>query len=239
MAAFSTQIFPDAESLANHAASWIVDLAVAAGDRKFALCLSGGSTPKRLYQILATTPLRTKMPWSRVNVFFGDERFVPRDDPESNFRMADQAMIAHVPIPPQNVFGIPVDGTPEDAARRYETTLKSFYGAKEFDPDRPLFDVTLLGLGEDGHTASLFPGTKVLGERTAWVAAVLGAKPEPRITLTYPALASSKAVAFLIAGAAKRPMLKRLRDGDPALPSAHVAPVGQVFHLVDAAAAGE
>jgi 6-phosphogluconolactonase len=148
-------------------------------------------------------------------------------------------MIAHVPIPPENVFGIPADGTPEDAAHRYETKLKSFYGAEKFDPGRPLFDVTLLGLGEDGHTASLFPGTKVLSEHEAWVAAVIGAKPEPRITLTYPTLASSKAVAFLISGAAKRAMLRRLRDRDPALPSAHVAPVGEIFHLVDAAAAGE
>jgi 6-phosphogluconolactonase len=238
MAAFSTQIFPDAESLANHAASWIVDLAVAAGDRKFALCLSGGSTPKRLYQILATTPLRTKMPWSRVNVFFGDERFVPRDDPESNFRMADQAMIAHVPIPPANVHPVPVDGTPQQAALAYAQTLRDFYGAAQLDPARPLFDVTLLGLGEDGHTASLFPGTAVLDEQTAWVAAVVGAKPEPRITLTYPVLASSKVAAFLIAGAGKTPMLQRLLAGDRALPSARVTPVGALYFLIDRAAAG-
>jgi 6-phosphogluconolactonase len=233
----TTHISADGDSLAHYAAEFVVARARASTGR-FGLCLSGGSTPKLLYRLLAQAPLRDLMPWDRVHLFFGDERFVPRDHPDSNYRMADQAMIAHVPIPPENVHGMPVDGTPEEAAHRYEHLLQSCYGADEFDPDRPLFDVTLLGLGEDGHTASLFPGTAVLHETQAWVGAVIGAKPEPRLTLTYPALASSRAVAFLIAGAAKQPMLRRLQEGDPALPASHVAPEGELLFLVDRAAAG-
>lgn len=233
----TTHISADGESLARHAAEFVVERARASAGR-FGLCLSGGSTPKLLYQLLAQAPLRDLMPWERVHLFFGDERFVPRDHPDSNYRMTDLAMIAHVPIPPENVHGMPVDGTPEEAAHRYEHVLQACYGADEFDPDRPLFDVTLLGLGEDGHTASLFPGTAALQETQAWVSAVIGAKPEPRLTLTYPALASSRAVAFLIAGEAKQKMLRRLQAADPALPASHVAPEGELLFLVDQAAAG-
>jgi 6-phosphogluconolactonase len=232
-----TEVLADAEALARHAAEWVVGRALAKKGA-FAFCLSGGSTPKRLYELLAQPPLIGRMPWDRVHLFFGDERFVPRDHKDSNYRMADQAMISHVPIPPGNVHGMPVDGTPDEAAQLYEHTLQSMYGSAEFDPDRPLFDVTLLGLGEDGHTASLFPGTAVLEERQAWAAAVIGAKPEPRLTLTYPALDSSRAVAFLAAGAGKREMLQRLEARDRALPAARVTPVGDLLLLVDRAAAG-
>jgi 6-phosphogluconolactonase len=237
MSSFRTEVLADAETLARHAAEWVVERA-RAGTEAFALCLSGGSTPKRLYELLAQKPLIERMPWERVHLFFGDERFVPRDHPDSNYRMADQAMIAHVPIPPENVHGMPVDGTPEEAAQRYEHLLQAMYGSSEFDPARPLFDVTLLGLGEDGHTASLFPGTPVLHERQAWAAAVIGAKPEPRLTLTFPALNASRAAAFLIAGAAKQAMLERLQARDPALPASHVSPQGELVYLTDRAAAG-
>jgi 6-phosphogluconolactonase len=232
-----TEISADPEALAQAAADLVVARSRASTGH-FSFCLSGGSTPKRLYELLAQPALSAQMPWDRVHLFFGDERFVPRDHPDSNYRMANEAMIAHVPIPPENVHGMPVDGTPDEAAQRYEHILQAYYGAAIFDPARPLFDLTLLGLGEDGHTASLFPGTAVLGETQAWVAAVIGAKPEPRLTLTYPTLASSATVAFLMAGAGKQAMLARLQAGDPALPSAHVAPVGQLLFLADRAAAG-
>ena len=152
----------DFESLAHRVAQWVTDLACATPGR-FAIALSGGSTPKRLYQLLAATPLREAMPWERVHLFWGDDRFVPWDHPDSNYGMAHQAMIAHVPIPPENVHGIPYAGSPADAARAYEQVLKSYYGGDTLDPTRPLLDVNLLGMGPDGHTASLFPGKPALG----------------------------------------------------------------------------
>lgn len=230
-----TKISPDPASLARDTAEWIVGRALASADR-FALNLSGGSTPKALYALLAEPAFRDRMPWARVHLFWGDERFVPPEHPDSNFRMAHEAMAAHVPIPANNVHPFPTDSTPEDCAGRYQQTLQAYYGAVRLDPARPLFDITLLGLGEDGHTASLFPGTAVLGEREAWTAAVIGTKPEPRLTLTYPALDSSRSAAFLLAGAGKHAMLTRLLAGDAALPAAGVAPVGDLLVLMDRAA---
>lgn len=124
------------------------------------------------------------------------------------------------------------------AAAAYERELKSFYGAEQLDPSRPLFDVVLLGLGPDGHTASLFPGTAVLAERERWVAAVLGAKSEARITLTYPALESSRHAAFLVVGGEKRAMLRRLREADETLPASRLHPAGSLCIFADVAAAG-
>ena len=128
--------------------------------------------------------------------------------------------------------------TPDAAALTYEQELKDFYGASTLRADRPLFDVTFLGLGPEGHIASLFPGTAILKERTHWVGAVIGAKPEPRITLTYPALESSREVAFLATGSAKRAVIEQLLEGDPELPAAHLHPVHGTLRLfVDRAAA--
>jgi 6-phosphogluconolactonase len=224
----------DAEALAHRVAGWIVDLA-AQSRRRFAICLSGGSTPRRLYQLLAGQPYTERMPWDRVHWFWGDERFVPWEHPDSNYRMA-RAALAEAPIPAGNIHGIETNGTPADAARGYERVLKTFCGAETLDPQRPLFDVLLLGLGPDGHTASLFPGTRVLDERDRWVAEVVGTKAEARITLTYPALESSRHVAFLVAGADKRAMLSRALAGDAAVPAARVNPVGDVTWFVDGAA---
>jgi len=225
----------DAEALAHRAALWITDLADQSHGR-FAVCLSGGSTPRRLYQLLARSPYADRMPWGRVHWFWGDERFVPWDHPDSNYRMVRTALLAAAPIPAENIHGIETKGAPADAARGYERVLKTFCGAETLDPERPLFDVLLLGLGPDGHTASLFPGTDVLDERERWVTAVVGAKPEARITLTYPALESSRHAAFLVAGADKRAMLSRALAGDPALPAARLDPVGDLTWFVDAAA---
>src|SRR4029077_9981190 len=121
--------------------------------------------------------------------------------------------------PPENVHPIPTDGTPEDAARRYERTLQEAYGAATLDPQRPLFDITLLGLGPDGHTASLLPGEPVLQERRRWVAAVAHGRPEVRITMTYPAIESSRYVAFLLAGKEKAAMFKDIRSGNSQVPA--------------------
>jgi 6-phosphogluconolactonase len=232
----SVEVFPDREALARRAADVLLD-AVKATQGRCAIALSGGSTPKGLYELLAQTPYRDSVPWNRTHLFWGDERFVPPTDPRSNFRMAREALLSHVPIPAANVHPIPTEGmTPEDAARAYERTLKSFHGAETLDPKRPLFDVNLLGLGEDGHIASLFPGTNALSERERWVVAVTDGPPEPRITLTYPALESSRLVLFLITGAAKAAIFARVRNGDQALPATRLRPTGRLVWLADAAA---
>jgi 6-phosphogluconolactonase len=225
----------DAEALARRAAEWIAGLAAESRGR-FAICLSGGSTPRRLYQLLAQSPFREEMPWERLHWFWGDERCVPWDDPDSNYGMARAALLAHVPAPAANIHGIATGGTPVEAALAYERLLQSWYGAATLDPARPLFDIVLLGLGEDGHTASLIPGTQVLGERRRWAAEVVGARPEVRITLTYPVLESTRQAAFLVAGADKRAILARALEGDASLPAARLRPHGVLTWFVDAAA---
>ena len=146
--------------------------------------------------------------------------------------------MARAPVPAANIHPVPTEGlTPEDAALSYERVLKTFYGAATLSPTRPLFDVTFLGLGPEGHIASLFPDTAVLSERSRWVGVVIGAKAEPRITLTYPALESSRAIAFLVTGAAKRPVLERLLERDPDLPATHLHPCGTLHIFADRAAA--
>ena len=230
------EVTKDPETLAHRVARWISDLAAASRGR-FAICLSGGSTPRQLYQVLADAPYRDTLPWDRVHWFWGDERFVPWDHPDSNYGMVQAALLTRAPAPSQNIHGIGTTSTPPDAARAYERVLKSYYGAEALDPARPLFDVEILGLGPDGHTASLFPGTSVLEDRDRWVAEVVGARAEARITLTYPALESSRHSAFLVAGKEKREMLVRALASDQALPAAKVRPVGDLTWFVDEAAA--
>jgi 6-phosphogluconolactonase len=231
------EVLADPDALARRVADWLLEAALAK-EGAFAVALSGGSTPKRLYALLASPAYLDKFPWSRTHWFWGDERFVPQDDPLSNYRMVREALLSHAPVPAANIHAVPIDGlTPDAAASAYETELKAFYGADTLDPARPLFDVNLLGLGPDGHTASLFPDTAVLAERKRWVAAVVGAKAEARITLTYPVLESSAHVAFLIAGHEKQAIFARLRSGDETLPAAHVRPIGDVTWFADQAAA--
>jgi 6-phosphogluconolactonase len=228
--------FADAETLARRAAEWLCDAANAASG-KFAICLSGGSTPRRLYQMLSENPIAMRMPWDRIHWFFGDERFVPHDHPDSNFRMAEKALFSRAPIARGNIHPIPTEAmTPEQAAADYEQTLQRYYGAESLDSNRPMFGVMLLGLGEDGHTASLFPGNPALTERRRWVAAVAGGPGHTRITLTYPALNSSALAAFLVAGQSKRDILSRALGGDDSLPALGVRPVGRLFWFVDRAA---
>lgn len=231
------QVLPDPLALARHAAEWMTATALAA-QAPFRVSLSGGSTPKTLFGLLASDEFRGRFPWRRVSWFWGDERFVPHDHPDSNYRMAHEAMFAKVPAPPESIHPVPVDGTPEDAARRYERTLQQAYGGKTIDPARPLFDVTLLGLGADGHTASLLPGEPVLRERERWVAAVAHGRPEVRITMTYPAIQSSQHVVFLVAGQGKAPILRAIRAGESDAPAARLSPVGRLLWFIDRAAAG-
>jgi 6-phosphogluconolactonase len=227
---------PDAEALAERAAAWILERVLMVA-RPVSLCLSGGSTPRALYQTLARAPYRDRMPWQRIHWFWGDERFVPSNDARSNYRMVRDALLDRIAAPVGSVHPIPTDGVTLDAAVvAYERELKQFYGAEELSPERPLFDVTLLGLGEDGQTASLLPGTPVLEERSRWVAAVAGVAPEARITLTYPALESSRDVAFLVSGVAKREILARIREGSADVPAARIRPVGRLHWFVDRAA---
>jgi 6-phosphogluconolactonase len=232
------EILPDPLALARHVAEWMTNAALAAKG-PFRVSLSGGSTPKTLYGLLASDEFRGRFPWQLVSWYWGDERFVPHDHPESNYRMTREAMLAKAPVPPENIHPVPTDGSPQDAARRYEQILQEAYGAKIFDPARPLFDVTLLGLGTDGHTASLLPGESVLDERERWVAVVSHGRPEIRITMTYPAIESSRRVAFLVTGREKARILETIRAGRSQVPAARVRPIGELFWFIDRAAAGE
>jgi 6-phosphogluconolactonase len=216
----------DANTLAMRAADFIAK-EMTASKATFRLVLSGGSTPRPLYTLLGE---RDDLPWRRAELFLGDERFVPFDHPDSNFRMVRETLLAHG-IQPKAVHPIPADGTPQDAAARYDALLSSM-------TERPLFDLNLLGLGEDGHIASLLPGQLVLEERIRLAAAVPKGRSEQRITMTYPALESSRITMFLVSGAAKAEMVKRARAGDVSIPAGRLHPQGSVVWFVDRAAAG-
>ncbi|HWX14752.1 MAG TPA: 6-phosphogluconolactonase [Methylocella sp.] len=232
------EVTSDTEALALNAARFIAARFSAASTR-FSVSLSGGATPKRVYELLAVTNFTPAIDWQKIHLFWGDERFVPPDHRDSNFRMAQEALLDRVPIPGTQVHPIPTSyDSPERAAISYETSLQEFYQAKEFDPARPLFDLTLLGLGEDGHTASLFPNTKALEERNAWVTSTIGAKPEPRISLTYPALESSREILFIVSGAKKQQILSRVLANDPTLPAARLETGGIIRIFADQEAMG-
>jgi 6-phosphogluconolactonase len=226
----------DAEDMAMRAALWLATRIVLASE-PFSLSLAGGSTPKRVYELLAGPSFKSYIDWQKVHLFWGDERCVPFDHQDSNYKMVHDALIAHVPIPPDHVHRMPVEsGSPDEAAALYEKELQRFYGAATLDPARPLFDVTLLGLGPDGHTASLFPKTKALDERGAWATAVVGVKSEARISLTYPALEASAAILFLVAGPEKRQALAGVLAQDQSLPAARLKTNAPILWYVDRAA---
>lgn len=237
--AFGTlRVCEDANDLARKGAAYLCDL-TAGHEGRTIIALSGGNTPKPLYELLAQEPIKSRLPWDRVHWILGDERFVPPSDPASNYGMARAAFLSHVPVPPENVHPLETEGvTLEEAAARYEAMLKGLYGADTLDPRRPLLDLTLLGLGEDGHTASLLPGEPVLQERKRWVAPVPKGRVEERVTLTYPALDSSAVVAFLVSGEGKRDILDKILSGETNFPAAHIRPVGKVIWFADRAAVG-
>lgn len=238
-----TQVLPDAQAVAREAAERLIaacgEARATAGDGRISICLSGGSTPKRLYALLAGPEFAARVPWTRIHWFFGDDRAVPWDDERSNVRMVREAFGHGSPIPPTHLHFIPSDEGIEAGARAYERALLDAYGAAALDPARPLFDLVLLGLGEDGHTASLFPGKPAAEEAAALVAPVpeAGLAPfVPRISLTVPALTSARHVLFLVTGAGKREPLARLAAGED-LPAGRVRGP-QVAWLLDKAAAG-
>jgi 6-phosphogluconolactonase len=231
------EIFPDRLMLARHTAEWMTAAALRSSG-PFRVSLSGGSTPKPLYALLASDEFQKRFPWRRVSWYWGDERFVPHDHPDSNYRMVRESLLDEAPIPPHNIHPVPTDGTAEEAALRYERTLQEAYGSKTLDPARPLFDITMLGLGSDGHTASLLPGAPALEERERWVVAVLLGRRGARISLTCPAIESSRHVAFLVAGREKAAVLGAIRAGGSPLPAARLRPLGEVLWFVDRAAAG-
>jgi 6-phosphogluconolactonase len=231
------RIYESGEALARAAADLLCETAVLKpGPVRIALC--GGTTPKPAYEQLAQDPLLHRLPWSRVHWIIGDERFVAPSHPASNFGMVHRAFLSRVPAPAENVHAIATEDLDlEAAATQHEARLKQLYGAEALRMDRPLFDLTLLGVGNDGHTASLLVGNPVLDERDRWVAPV-HAQHQPRVTLTYPALESSRVVAFIVAGEDKREILDRVLTGDASTPAGRLHPIGDVLWLVDQAAAG-
>ncbi len=231
-----TEVLADPQALAQRAAEWMTATALGAGT-PCRIALSGGSTPKALYALLASDAFRDRFPWDKCEWYWGDERFVPYDHPESNYRMTREAMLGKVPVSLNKIFPIPADGTPEEAALRYEQTLQKAYGARIIDRARPLFDIQLLGMGEDGHTASLLPDDPALEEHNRWVLAIAHGRPEVRITMTLPVIESSRHVLFLIAGKAKAQVLAQIRAGGSVLPAARVNPVGELLWFLDRAAA--
>ena len=215
----------------------IVDAVAAAG--RCSLLLSGGTTPRALYGVLASR-FGDRIPWGDVHVFWGDERYVPSDDPQSNYRMAKETLLDHVPCPAANVHPMPTHfADPEAAARDYEATLR-----REFAGEWPRFDLVLLGLGPDGHTASLFPGSPALDEQVRWVRAVtVPAIPTLRLTITLPVFARSANTYFLVVWSAKADALSRVlaRSVDPKMcPAAAIKPTGgALVWWIDSTAARE
>jgi 6-phosphogluconolactonase len=209
---------------------------------RIALCLTGGSSPKQLYRLLASDAYRSRIPWDRVHWFIGDERFVPESDPLNNMGEARRIFLEQC-APPSRIHAVPtLAGDPDDSAERYARELRSFYGADALSPDRPLFDLVLMGAGPDGHTASLFPGDPALDERERWVVGVPRAQVEPfvpRVTLTLPALGSCREMLFEVAGHEKRAILTRLFNGEN-LPANRARSIGgQTVWLIDQAARPE
>lgn len=207
------RVFVDANELslrAAEAAARLINDSVRVHGR-FSVALAGGSTPRSLYRLHAPQ-FRGQIPWTKVHVFWGDERYVPPDDPQSNYRMAREALLDHVPCPAGNVHPMPTHlSDPDVAARDYEKTLKDYF-SKEW----PHFDLVLLGLGEEGHTASLFPRSPALEEKQRWVLAVKApAEPPLRLTLTLPVLNHTANVHFLVAGLSKAQALHQVLTGSP------------------------
>jgi 6-phosphogluconolactonase len=233
-------VVEDTAALAETAAQRLVNRVAQSG--RSAVCLTGGSSPEGLYRLLAEEPWRGKVPWDRVHWFMGDDRFVPESDPLSNMAMARRLFLAPAGAPRGNIHPIPTDANyPEGAANIYEDELKKFYGAERLDPARPLFDLVLMGLGTDGHTASLFAQSRALDEKQRWVLGVGKAGMEPfvpRVTLTFPALASTREMLFLVDGAGKRDILRRVFSGED-LPGSRAYADGELVWLIDRAAAPE
>lgn len=234
------KVLPDSAALnlaAAQAFQTAAEQAIAQRGR-FSVALSGGNTPRSVYSLLAQQ-YKTSLPWDKIHVFFGDERCVPPDHPDSNYRMANEALLSHVPIPPENVHRIRAELDREAAAKDYESQLRSFFQLA--NNSWPCFDLIMLGLGQDGHTASLFPGSSALDEKSRLVAPTWVEKKKTfRITLTYPVLNHAAEVEFLVSGSGKAQILRDVLkpSGSGAFPAQGINPEhGRLLWLLDQAAA--
>jgi 6-phosphogluconolactonase len=230
----------DRDALAKAAAARLL-ARIDANAGRIAICLTGGSSPRQLYALIASPAYRGRIPWDRVHWFIGDERFVPPADPRNNMAMARTTFLDAC-APPENIHPIPTEtASPEESAARYAGELQSFYGADRLDDARPLFDLVLLGVGPDGHVASMFPGYDAVQEIARWVVGVPKANVAPfvpRVTLTLPTLASCREMLFEVSGADKRAILTRVLDGEN-LPANQAQSNGETIWLADAAALPE
>ena len=231
-------LYKDGEALSQGAAKWIADRIAATlktSDR-FTIALSGGSTPKRLHQILAATPYKEQIDWSKLHVFWGDERAVPFEDDRNNAKMAYDTLLDFVPVPASQIHVMRTDIPAEQSAIEYEKLLHQYFDKTPFS-----FDLVLLGMGDDGHTLSLFPGMPIVHEEKAWAKSFwLPAQDMSRITITKTITNKSAAVAFLTAGAAKAHALKEVLEGaynPDKYPSQEIKPAGELHWFVDEAAA--
>ena len=236
-----TVIAPDAEKLAEAAVERIAAAAAASIKERgrFTIALTGGTTPEKAYSLLARPEHQSKVDWSKTIIFVGDERFVPLDDPRSNYGMAKRTMLDHVPISDNNLYPVQTDlGTPAEAATAYILTLTDVFQEPGGKP--PRFDLILLGLGSDGHIASLFPHAPALDESKAWVTwSPPGTLPPPvdRVTFTYPLINAARSILFLVSGAGKAEVVTKILNGAPdwrEYPAVGVGPSdGTVTWLVD------
>jgi 6-phosphogluconolactonase len=232
-------IYKDPEALSVEVAKWISDTIGETLNRKdrFTIALSGGSTPERLHKILAASPYKEQIDWSKLHIFWGDERAVPFEDSRNNAKMAYDTLLNFVPVPPAQIHVMRTDIAPEQSALEYEKILHQY-----FDSQATSFDLVLLGMGDDGHTLSLFPGTEVVHEEKAWAKAYyLKAQDMYRITLTKSIVNESARVAFLTTGTGKAHALKEVLKGayNPDFyPSQEIkVPAGELHWFVDEAAA--
>ena len=235
---------PNLEDLSRAAAEYICEIAEGAIRERgiFTFVLSGGTTPRLLYEELTKEPYASRVDWQHTHFFWGDERCVESDNPDSNFSLAFQALISKVDVPASNIHRIAAaTGSPKAVAAEYETTLREFFqttAAGDPSTSFPSFDLVLLGIGVDGHTASLFPGDAALEERTSWVVAVEGSSaspPVPRITLTFPVINEAKCVLFLASGSNKLKVLQEILNNPHTAiyPAAHVQPAGKLLWFID------
>jgi 6-phosphogluconolactonase len=231
------EIWRDVAELSERAAELLIGIARQTVDArgKFELALAGGSTPRALYELLATDAKSARVPWQQTHVYWSDERCVSPDNPRSNYRMAYESLLSHVPLPEQNIHRMRGEEEPESAARAYAGELE-----KEFGPGVPRFPLILLGMGDDGHTASLFPGSSALHDLQNTVAATYVEKlEEHRLTMTLRTLNAAETILFLVAGESKAEMLSKVlddRDSD-SLPAKLVRPTnGELIWLVDESA---
>ena len=244
----AVKILSSPESLAASAAEHILHTGTSAINQRgrFTFVLAGGSTPMHVYSLLGRESNTSGLDWERVYIFWGDERCVPSDHTDSNFRAAKESLLDNVPLPEKNIHRIPSEMPPEEAARLYQAQLKSsLSGPKEIINCVPAFDLILLGMGEDGHTASLFPCSPALEERNKWAVAVTHKNPPPplvdRITLTLPVINNASHVVFLVSGRKKAHAFEQVfskdKDSHPLLPAALVQPRrGDLTWLIDRAA---